>query len=336
VFLFFGASRLFGGQIGKLGLTPTRMVSTGATPNSTKSPGILPGPFNGPDRAEASSMLGAPTSRSVTGRYLISSIEHSFRGYISAFFAISANWLQSQYPSTSPAYDFRTICCPLYFFLRSFARLSASCTRRAEMIHSTSINPASISLARFSTAEISFWALSADLIAPSAEFLARAAASAAISAEVFASPACSSISAIMIPEICEVLTVPKSSPAMPAMTRISESNATLCLFSLDFMQGVNSSTNSPRHPRNTTPVEIYSTHSQQPKADFSDTTSEAVRAILVHRKRENVTLVICFVRRRHVSVPGHRSFWSAAASCCALKGNQASWPPSTKSSTPFT
>ena len=115
---------------------------------------------------------------------------------------------------------------------------------------------------------------------------ARAAASAALSAEVLASPAWTPTLAITNPDNCEVRTVANSSPAIPAMTKMRDSLASLCFLFSPEGNGVNSAKNSPTHPMNTTPVDMYSAHSQQRRADSKDATSEAVKVILLHKKPE--------------------------------------------------
>ncbi len=114
-------------------------------------------------------------------------------------------------------------------------------------------------------------------------------------ASLCASSASCSTFAISSPDNCETRTSLSNSPAIPAIKTIRDRRDSLCLLLLLFTQRVNSATNSPIQPRNTTPVEMYPTHSQQFNVDFSDSTSEAGRIILLHQKRAQKTLIACLV-----------------------------------------
>jgi len=93
-------------------------------------------------------------------------------------------------------------------------------------------------------------------------------------------PARSSMFAMSCPDNWDVLTVLSNSPAIPRMSTIRDSRASLLLASLVLGRDVNSATNSPTQPVNTIAVEIYPNHSQQFNVAFRDPTSESVRTTL--------------------------------------------------------
>src|SRR5207245_6063516 len=105
----------------------------------------------------------------------------------------------------------------------------------------------------------------------------------------------SSMLAISSPDKLEVRTALSSSPAIPKIKTIRDSLESLCLRVSSFETDVNSAMNSPIHPTPTTAVEAYPNHSHQRMAAFNDATSESVRIILDHKKREERSLMVCFV-----------------------------------------
>ena len=303
--LVFGSSvLLWGGQIGKVDLTPTRMVRTGSTFKLQNIPEIRLGPITSMDRAWASLMLGARTSRSVTGRFFAISPEHSSRGYISAFFAMSNNWLQSQNPSQSPAYDLRMIRCPLYLFLKSFVRPSTSCIRRAEIIHSTFVKSLSISLALWSTAETCFCAsrddstaLSADTCAWEALVSAESASVIAMADFVLASSAKTLREPTICPEIWFVLTKQTSSNAKDATSSNVDRFSSFSFLSRSPLVNhlVKLAMYSPAQESVTSAAKKYSACSHHQRDRASDPTSEAVRIMLDHQKRERWVLIFLII-----------------------------------------
>jgi hypothetical protein len=84
---------------------------------------------------------------------------------------------------------------------------------------------------------------------------------------------------------------------------ISDSRASFFSASSLFGRDVKLATNSPTQPRNTIAVEIYPNHSQQLNDAFRDPTSESVRIILRHQKREQRDLIACLVPVSPVSPP---------------------------------
>lgn len=157
------------------------------------------------------------------------------------------------------------------------------------------------SAASFWTRAVFCWAFSSSncfervaAVARSKSPLSTRLPDSSLPARSFAKLARSSMLAINWPDESDVRTALNNSPAIPKIKTINESFASLCLPPSLFMKKVNSAMNSPMQPSPTIAVETYPNHSQQRRADFKDATSESVRVILDHKKREERTLIICF------------------------------------------
>jgi len=204
-----------------------------------------------------------------------------------ALFMASANSRPNDVPSETPTKASMFTCCGGNRFKAFFIAVLCSGDRCLGWIFSCNANRLrSASAALACCLAISVLAFATSCSNPATSLFSLAARS--------------SMFAISCPDNCDVRTVPNNSPAIPKMRIIRDSRASFfSVFSL-FGRDVNSATNSPTQPRNTIAVETYSNHSQQPKADFSDATSESVRIILDHKKREERTLL--FVLLEHLAV----------------------------------
>jgi hypothetical protein len=104
----------------------------------------------------------------------------------------------------------------------------------------------------------------------------------AFAARSLALPASAFRSAISCPEICEVLTNPRSSNVNPNMRISVENCAKRFLLSSSRGNSLNSAKYSPTTPTTTTPVATYSTISQNNNEDSSICRQERIRLILRH------------------------------------------------------
>lgn len=274
-----------------------------------------------------------PLIKTPAGKLPPATAPHPAVGFISALLKANSRNLQKLHDSASPAADVRNMGLPVNLnFLTSStksgslsenmcradttpcrtarslcaARIFCSKESASSLAPLARLNALDAAVCAF-TASVSalprdFSAVPALVNAPSADSLAASAmvfavldSSWAVLADLAASPASCSTYAIICPDNCDVRTAVSISPAIPKISTIKESRATLLAQSLLLGIDVNSAMNSPTQPIKTTPVQMYPAISQHPNDDFNNATSDAVKVILAHQKRAEKTLIAALV-----------------------------------------